>query len=112
MTANHHYIEIYEPYEYSGPNPLTVNGVAVLQDPVHHDHYLLDLVSPLKVGKQKIEQLLVAPRYSGDKIDRAMSSTCTVSIACVPAGVHLNPEDLLSFDNLLRWGVGKISLAQ
>lgn len=112
MTANHHFIEIYEPYEYSGPNPLTVDGVAVLKDPIRHEHYLLDVASPFTFGQQKIEQLLVAPRYSGDKIDRAMLSTCTVSIACVPAGVHLSPEDLLSFEILLRWGVGKISLAQ
>ncbi len=112
VTANHHFIEVYEPYEYTGPNPLSVDGVAVLQDPIHHDHYLLDVASPFKYGKQVIAQLLVAPRYSGDKIDRAMSSTCTVSIACVPEGIHLNSEDLLSFENLLRWGVGKITLAK
>ena len=111
MTSNHHFIEIYEPYEYTGPNPVNVDGIAILQDPMHHDYYLLDVRSPFEFEHQKVEQLLVAPRYNGDKIDRATSSTCTVSIARVPAGIHLNPEDLLTFENLLRWGVGKISLS-
>ena len=112
MTANHHFIEIYEPYEYTGPNPIPVDGVAVLRDPVRHDHYLLDVATPFEFGNQQIEQLLVAPRYSGDKIDRAISSTCTVTIVCVAKGNHLDSKDLLSFEDLLRWGVGKISLAQ
>jgi hypothetical protein len=111
LTAHHHFIEIYEPYEYTGPNPLDVDGVAVLHDPMRHDYYLLDVTSPFEYNHQKIEQLLVAPRYNGDKIERAMSSACTVSIACVPVGTHLNPDDPLSFEDLLRWGVGKITLA-
>lgn len=111
MTGHHHLIEIYEPYEYAGPNPITVDGIAVLQDPMHHEYYLLDVSAPFEHEHQAVEQLLVAPRYNGDKIDRAISSTCTVSIARVPAGMHLDPDAPLSFDHLLRWGVGKISPA-
>ncbi len=112
MTINHHLIEIYEPYEYTGPNPINVDGVAVLQDPVRQTYYLLDVSSPFELDQQKVEQLLVAPRYNGDKIDRAISSACTVSIARVPPGTHLDPETLLTFDDCLRWGVGKIVPAE
>lgn len=111
MTKQLHTIEIYEPYEYTGPNPLQVEGIAVLQGPMRTNYYLLDIAAPFEHQKTRVTQLLVAPRYNGDHIDRAVSSTCTVNIACVPLDAHLNPNTLLTFDNVHRWGVGKISLS-
>lgn len=111
MGGQQHFIEIYEPYEYEGPNPLPVSGVAVLQGPTRSNYYLLELSTPVEFDHEKVEQLLVAPRYNGDKIDRAVSSTCTVNIARVPAGTHLDDTVSLTFDSILRWGVGKITPA-
>lgn len=111
MGGHQHFIEIYEPYEYEGPNPLHVEGVAVLQGPTRSNYYLLELEAPFEFDHEKVEQLLVAPRYNGDKIDRAVSSTCTVNIARVPEGVQLDQSAALTFDRMLRWGVGKISPA-
>ena len=58
---------------------------------------------------QSIEQVLVVPRYNGDKIDRAVSSACTVNIARVPTGASLDGKTRVTFEDFLRWGVGKIS---
>ncbi len=109
MVKQLHTIEIYEPYEYAGPNPLHVEGIAVLQGPMRTHYYLLDVAAPFEHQQTQVMQLLVAPRYTGDHIDRAVSSTCTVNIACVPLDEHLDPDALLTFDNVHRWGVGKIS---
>lgn len=109
MIKQLHTIEIYEPYEYTGPNPLHVEGIAVLQGPMRTNYYLLDVSAPFEHQQTRVKQLLVAPRYNGDHIDRAVSSTCTVNIACVPVDGPIDPNTLLTFDNVHRWGVGKIS---
>lgn len=109
--SQQHVLEVYEPYEYTGKNPLLMEGVAVLPGPGRENYYLLRLDVPLDCAKDKIEQLLVSPHYMGDKIDRAVSSTCTVNIARVPASVELDDKGRLRFDDLHRWGVGKISLS-
>ncbi len=105
-----HFLEIYEPYEYEGQNPLVMDGVAILAGPLRNHYYLLELESPLPNGQNSVQQLLVSPRYNGDKIDRAVSSTCTVNIARVPQGTDLTTASSLGYDEIERWGVGKISL--
>jgi hypothetical protein len=104
-----HLLEIYEPYEYRGPNPLHLQGIAVLPGPGRENYYLLRLAKALEIEQQATEQLVVLPRYNGDKIDRAVSSACTVNIARVAAGVNLQDKSRLSFEDIVRWGVGKIS---
>lgn len=108
MTQQH-VLEVYEPYDYTGENPLPTEGVAVLPGPSRENYYLVRLLNPLNVDEEIIELLLVSPHYNGDKIDRAVSSTCTVNIARVAAGVELDQDNPLHFTDLLRWGVGKIS---
>ena len=78
-----HVLEIYEPYEYAGPNPLNVEGVAVLPGPSRENYYLLRLADPLQFEQELVEQVLVVPRYNGHKIDHAVSDTGTVNIARV-----------------------------
>lgn len=108
MIGQQHCIEVYEPYEYEGVNPLTAQGMAVLIGPTRETYYLLSLKNPFQFELEAVEQLLVMPHYNGDKIDRAVSSTCTVNIARVPPGILLNCDARLSYDNIIRWGVGKI----
>ena len=108
MTIQHHVLEIYEPYDYHGDNPLMVSGVTVLAGPMRDNYYLLQLDTPFVVEQKQFNQLLVQPRYNGDKIDRAVSSTCTVNISRVVRGTDLSQLDKISFDDFERWGVGKI----
>jgi len=109
MTQQH-VLEIYEPYEYTGQNPVTAEGVAVIPGPARERYYLLQISNPFEFEHETVAQFVVMPHYNGDKIDRAVSSTCTVNIARVPAGVDLSDKARLNFDDFLRWGVGKISL--
>ena len=109
MIQQQHVLEVYEPYEYSGTNPLSAAGIAVLPGPSRENYYLLQLENPFEFEQHFIEQVLVLPRYNEDKIDRAVSSACTVNIARVPAGASLEGKTRVSFEDFLRWGVGKIS---
>ncbi len=109
MTDQQHVLEVYEPYEYDGPNPLILEGVAVLPGPLRDKYYLLRLSKPFIFEQQEVELLLVTPRYKGDKIDRAVSSTCTVNIARVTPGTDLQSKNSVDFEDIERWGVGKIS---
>lgn len=108
MTTQHHSLEIYEPYDYHGANPLMVSGVMVLAGPMRDKYYLVELDQPLIIEQLQLSQLLVQPRYNGDKIDRAVSSTCTVNICRVISSTDLSQLDKLTFDDFERWGVGKI----
>lgn len=109
MTQQH-VLEIYEPYEYAGENPVAAEGIAVIPGPMRDHYYLLQISSPFRFECETVEQFIVMPHYNGDLIDRAVSSTCTVNIARVPCGVDLSDKLILTFSDFLRWGVGKISL--
>ena len=109
MTIQHHVLEVYEPYDYHGDNPLTVSGIAVVAGPMRDNYYLLRLEHPFVVEQNDVTQLLVQPRYNGDNIDLAVSGTCTVTIARVHGNVDLTQNEKISFDDFERWGVGKIS---
>ena len=46
MTEQRHVLEIYEPYDYQGINPLNVAGIAVLAGPMRDNYYLVKLENP------------------------------------------------------------------
>lgn len=109
MTIQHHALEVYEPYDYRGDNPLSVAGIAILAGPMRDNYYLVQLDHPFIIDDDSVTQLLVQPHYNGDKIDRAVSSTCTVNIARVIGKHDLVNMNKVGFDDFTRWGVGKIS---
>lgn len=111
MTQQH-VLEIYEPYDYLGENPVTAEGIAVIPGPSREVYYLLQVSSPFEFEHETVRQFVIMPHYNGDKIDRAVSSTCTVNISRVPDGMDLSDKSRLTFDDFLRWGVGKISLCE
>lgn len=108
MAAKTHVIEIYEPDGYRGPNPLRVIGVGVIAGPDKSEYYLLQLESPFDHQGEPVSQLLVQPRYFGDKIDRAVNEICTVGIIRVRAGVVLDSDSSLDLASSFYWGCGKI----
>ena len=110
MTEHKHVLEIYEPYDYEGANPLNVDGIAVLSGPLRDNYYLVRLESPFCIDRDtNVECLLLQPRYTGDKIDRAVCSGCTVNIARVTCDTNLADCGRVNFDDFERWGVGKIN---
>ena len=111
MSNQEHVLEVYEPYDYTGDNPIHAAGVSVLPGPMRDEYYLVQVDHPLQIGAAEVELLLIQPRYNGDKIDRAVSSTCTVNISRVIHAPNPDPGERLSFEDFERWGVGKISLS-
>lgn len=97
-----HLLEVYEPYEYPGPNPLRVSGTQVLRGP-NGDHYYL--IQSDHDGLS--ERFLVSPKYVGDPISRAETSMCTVNICRVAPDAELGA--LLRYADFCHWGVGKIT---
>lgn len=111
MNEHKHLLEVYEPYSYEGPNPVRVLGGGVLRGPNGAFYYLLNVDGTLELDEAAVAQLLVLPRYNGDKIERAECSCCTVNIARVLAGVTLNPGTTFTYSDVAHWGVGKITPA-
>lgn len=109
MGEHKHLLEIYEPYEYEGPNPMRVLGAGVLRGPNGASYYLLGVNGGLQLNDDLVEQLLVLPRYNGDKIERAEQSCCTVNIVRVRPGVRLSPGTPFAYSDVAHWGVGKIT---
>ena len=108
MTGYKHLLEVYEPYEYAGPNPVHVLGSGVLRGPNGASYYLLNVEGVLELDEMSVVQLLVLPRYNGDKIERAKQSCCTVNIARVRPDIKLGPGDPFAYTDVTHWGVGKI----
>jgi len=109
MSTRCHRIEVYEPFEYDGPNPLLVVGRGLLATPDKKDAYLLDLHTPISIDGEKYKQIIVRPRYP-DPIERATESTCTVLILLVKDGGSPQVGDQFQYNDILNWGIGKISL--
>lgn len=109
MNAKTHVIEIYDPNDYAGPNPIKVSGLGVIRGPDKTEYYLLQLRNPVEYNGDMVEQLIVQPRYFGDKILRVINDACTVGIMRVKANKVLQPEVMFEHGSCAFWGAGKIS---
>ncbi|WJW74508.1 hypothetical protein QVG61_08275 [Thiohalobacter sp. IOR34] len=109
MEQRTHLLEIYEPYEFDGNNPLHITGGGVLRGANGAFYYLVTASQGLSVDGQAVEQLLLLPRYNEDPIKAVQESTCTVNIERVLPGVRLEPNHTFSYNDIEHWGVGKIS---
>lgn len=109
MPQTCHRIEIYEPFEYEGPNPLVVVGRGLLITPDRKDAYLFDLQTPISIDGLTYKQIIVRPRYP-DPIERVTESSCTVLILLVKEQSSLNVGDQFQYNDILNWGIGRISL--
>ena len=111
MAQQQHNLEIYEPYDYQGDNPIHAAGISVLAGPMRDEYYLVKVEHPFQIDRAEVKLLLIQPHYNGDKIDRAVGSTCTVNISRVVNTPNTDPGERLSFEDFERWGVGKITLS-
>ncbi len=103
-----HIIEIYEPNEYDGPNPIRADGLGLVHGPDGASNYLLKIEAPFRSGEEWVTHLVVRPHYVGDHITRAVDSVCTIGIARVRPDVNLSPDGSYTFMDIVKWGVGKI----
>lgn len=109
MDAKTHMIEVYDPSDYVGPNPIKVSGLGVVRGPDKSEYYLLSVRSPFDYKGSMVTQLVVQPRYYGDKIARVVNDACTVGIMRVTAEEELSPEVDLAASSCFFWGAGKIT---
>jgi len=104
-----HIIEVYEPTGFSGQNPIHANNVGVVKTRDRSEFFLLDLEVPFEYKDGIVSQLILQPRYFGDKIQRAVQDMCTVSIMCVKPDVDIDIEDYIQLTDFMRWGCGKVN---
>ncbi len=109
MTQKQHYIQIYEPYDYNGPNPARAIGLGFVDAPEGGRHYLVALEKPVMNGTGLIEQLVLKTRYQGDAPERMIDGNCTVTISRVKPNVSIDVTNGYSYDDVQFWGAGKIS---
>ena len=109
MNDKFHRIEVYDPSDYTGPDPMRVHGLGIVHGPERMEYYLVKPDAPLDLDGCQIEQILLRPRYFQDKIARVENDACTVSIYCVKADCSLSPEDHFELSSVERWGAGKIT---
>ncbi|RMG31244.1 MAG: hypothetical protein D6721_01900 [Gammaproteobacteria bacterium] len=108
-----HRLEIYEPYDYDGPNPLPVLGKGLIRGANGIFYYLLEREdgAAIPLGDRQVRQLLVLPRYAGDPPSTMQENSCTVNIELVHDDVTLQPGMPFSYNDVEHWGVGKITQA-
>lgn len=111
MQIKTHLIEIYEPYDYAGQNPLPVEAIGKINGPGKTEYYLLDTNLVLSSSPKPVNQLVINPRYQGDNIHKMMDSQTTVGISCLKQGIQVKAGDSVSYADLTYWGVGKIKPA-
>jgi hypothetical protein len=102
-------IEIYDPSDYEGPDPMKVNGIGVVYGPERTEYYLVEVDQPLKINGYDVAQLLLRPRYFEDKISRVENDACTIGILLVKPEITLEADLEFDIDNTVRWGAGKIT---
>lgn len=109
MSPGCHRIEVYEPFEYNGPNPLILVGCGLLTTPDKKEAYLLAVQEPLRIDDTEYRQIIVRPRYP-DPIERVTESNCTVIISLVRPDRSVEVGGEYQYGDILNWGIGKINL--
>jgi hypothetical protein len=110
-----HEVTVNEPYGWQAPDgskKILTEGLGLVHGSprfqVPKAMYLLRVVRPFEVEGETVRQLLVSPRYSGDAVEAAMSSDCTVGIGRVRPGVPFEAGDEFDGSESVYWAIGSI----
>lgn len=109
MNNSSHRIEIFEPYEYNGPNPLLLSFSGSLITPDKKPAVLLTAIETINIDDQDFSQVVVRPKHL-DPIERVTESNCTVIISLVRPHSLMADGDQYQYADVMNWGVGKIKL--
>ena len=109
IDGKSHLIEIYEPYDYHGEDPLQAKSVGVILGPGISEYYLMNTNLIILENDPPIFQIVINPRYQGDKIERCVDGQCTVGISYLKDNSKtLTSGDSVSYADIVYWGVGKV----
>ncbi len=104
-----HVIEVYEPTGFTGQNPIHANSIGVVKTRDRNEYFLLDIEEPFEHEGSLVSQVILQPRYFGDKIQRAVRDMCTVTIMYVKDNCDVSIEEYMKLTDVGRWGCGKIN---
>ncbi|MCF6217620.1 MAG: hypothetical protein L3J62_04185 [Gammaproteobacteria bacterium] len=104
-----HEIEVYEPANFSGQNPIHANSIGVVKTRDRNEFFLLDLEKPFEYKGNTVSQLILRPRYYGDKIQRVTRDMCTVNIMYVKPDSKISTDEYMQLTDVGKWGCGKIN---
>ncbi len=110
-------IFVGEPWDFEaldGKNKILASGLGVV-DMVDHEGqpkeaYLLQVLHPFIMDKQKVEFMVVQPRYSGDTIYEIAKMGGTVGVYRVKADMAVEKEQQISEDDLKPCVIGKLNI--
>lgn len=111
MIVSSHRIEVYEPFEYDGPNPLILSRIGTLKTPDKKDAYLFSITKTIVIEGNSYGQIVVRPKFL-DPIERVTESICTVMISLVRPDHVIEVGTEYCYADVLNWGIGKINQCQ
>jgi len=108
MNDLSHRIEVYEPYEYEGPNPLLLSSQGLLITPDRKDAVLMSSNESIRVEGEDYNLIVLRPKFL-DPIARVTESHCTVIISLVRPQSIVEVGGQYQYTDVMNWGVGKIN---
>jgi hypothetical protein len=97
-TAPRYRLSVGEPWDFAGPDGPNQAWVVLLgkvQGPRlpywQHTYLLLRVEQPFELDRERVTQLVAAPRYEGDSVDRVARAGGDVGVFRVRLGSELAP---------------------
>lgn len=104
-----HVIEVYEPLGSLNQNPLHVAEVGIIKTQDRAEYFLANLDQPFNFDGEEVTQVILQPRYYGDKTIRAQKDMCTITIFRVRPECKMDESTVLDLTRVTKWGCGKIN---
>ncbi len=113
---NRHLLTIDEPWDFpAARRVIHARERGVVSGPEKPDwqarYYLLEPEEGFVLDGEQVRQLVVAPRYGGDDLEKAMKEDCVVGIARVRDGVSLNAGESFTPVDVRYIAIGRIAPA-
>ena len=96
-----------EPWDFEGPdgqNRVVVDACGTVPGPDHKnwapEYLLLSVTSPFEFEGERVEQLIAAPRYTGDTLQAIATNGGTVGVSRLRPGKKLAPGEAFSRDDV------------
>jgi hypothetical protein len=114
-----HKIQISEPWDFKHPlgsNIVTVRGVGVIPGSDlpnwGKQFFLVDVEAPFEMDGELVKQMICAPRYQGDTIDKVTSGRCTIGISRVKPECELKLTSTVDPEQVVYCAIGSIESTQ
>jgi hypothetical protein len=110
-------IMVGEPWDFQGSdgdNKILVSGIGIVHVIDHENHewesYLLQVLHPFVMDKQKVEFMVFQPRYTGDTIYEIAKIGGMVGVYRVKEGMSVQKEQRISVDDLTYCVIGHLNI--